>query len=82
MLNPVDCGAMGIQESLIAEINVFITKHGLSESGFGKTVMGDYGFVFDLKSGKRSPQVKTVEKVRAFMSGYGKTRKNSGGRSS
>lgn len=61
---------MTIQDELLSEINAFVRKHGLSESGFGKIAMGDFGFVFDLRKGNRSPQIKTVERARDFMRTY------------
>ena len=57
---------MTIQNELISEIKAFLAKNKLSKSAFGLEVMGDYGFVSDIENG-RSVQLKTVEKVRAFM---------------
>ena len=52
---------------LIAEIEVFRAKNGMSSTAFGTLSLNDPKFVSDLHKG-RTPSLSTMDKVRAFMS--------------
>lgn len=56
--------------SFIDDIAAFITAHELSERRFGELALNDTKFVSDLRNKDRSPSLKTVEKVNAFMLTY------------
>lgn len=49
-----------------SEIESFLAASGLSASQFGKQAVGDPNFVGDLRRG-RSPSLRTVSRVQAFM---------------
>lgn len=49
-----------------AAIDAFLTETGTTATAFGKTVMGDPCFVFDLRKG-RSPTLAVVNKVLAYI---------------
>ncbi|ANW00667.1 hypothetical protein LMTR13_11310 [Bradyrhizobium icense] len=51
---------------LIAEIEVFRGKTGMSSTAFGTLSLNDPKFVSDLHKG-RTPSLSTMDKVRAFM---------------
>jgi hypothetical protein len=53
-------------ESFLSEIDAFLKAKGVSESAFGKAVVGDPNFVSDLRAG-RSPGLKTVGKVADYL---------------
>jgi AMP nucleosidase len=63
---------------LCEKIEAFLVASGMSPTVFGKTVLKDPNFVFDLRAGKRSPSIRTVEKINAFIDGGAKP-KISGG---
>lgn len=54
---------------LLDDIAAFITAHGLSERRFGELALNDKNLVSGLKAG-RSPSLRTVERLRRFMSTY------------
>jgi hypothetical protein len=56
-------------EQLITDIEAFCERHGMAESRFGELAMGDKPFVKQVREG-RSVQMRTAEKVRAFMASY------------
>ncbi len=49
------------------KIDGFLTSSGMSPTVFGREVLNDPNFVFDLRSGKRSPSIRTVEKIYAYI---------------
>ena len=56
-------------DSLLAEIEAFISTHGLSQSQFGRLAVNDEHFVADVRDGRRNwPE--TVARVRLFMATY------------
>jgi len=61
---------------LIHSIEKFLTDSGLSPTVFGRKALNDPNFVFDLRAGKRSPSMRTVEKIHAFIAAYNKPSKS------
>ena len=55
-----------IAPAFLAEIEAYLSRSGTEASSFGKDVLGDPNFVFDLRKG-RSPSTRTMAKVRAAM---------------
>jgi AMP nucleosidase len=49
------------------KIEDFLASSGMTPTVFGRTVLKDPNFVFDLRLGKRSPSIRTVEKIHAFI---------------
>ncbi|MDX2028217.1 MAG: AMP nucleosidase [Alphaproteobacteria bacterium] len=49
------------------KIEQFLETSEMSPTVFGRKVLKDPNFVFDLRSGKRSPSIRTVEKIYAFI---------------
>lgn len=52
---------------LTARIEEFLNATGMSPTVFGRTVLKDPNFVFDLRSGARSPSLRTTEKIYAYI---------------
>jgi hypothetical protein len=52
--------------SLIAEIDAFRGRNGMSATAFGKLSLNDPKFIIDLHRG-RTPSLSTMDKVKAFM---------------
>lgn len=60
------CGTM---DSLLSEIELFMSTHDLSQWQFGQRALGDRHFVKQLRAGRRVwPE--TAQKVREFMATY------------
>jgi hypothetical protein len=57
---------MTLQEQFTAEVQAFLSQHGLDGWRFGKAALGDPNFVADLERG-RCPNLNTIEKVRGYM---------------
>ena len=55
-----------LHPELLAEIEACCAEREIALSDFGKIVLGDPNFVFDLRNG-RDPRTRTVRKVRAFI---------------
>ena len=51
---------------LLREVERFLRRGGVAPTRFGREVVGDPRFVFDLRNG-RDPRPRTVEKVRAYL---------------
>jgi 2,4-dienoyl-CoA reductase-like NADH-dependent reductase (Old Yellow Enzyme family) len=51
---------------LLREVEKFLKSSNFPAARFGREVMGDPRFVFDLRRG-REPRPRTVERVRAFL---------------
>jgi len=51
---------------LLREVEKFLSASKISAARFGRDVMGDPRFVFDLRNG-REPRVETVSRVRAYL---------------
>lgn len=60
-----------LHQQFEAEIDAFLERSGLEPWRFGKVALGDPNFMADLRIRKRSPTLKTIEKVREFIAGYG-----------
>lgn len=58
---------------LLRSIKAFLTEHDLLPSQFGRRVVGDPRFVFDLRKG-RTPRRDTEVRVRAWMQGFAEGR--------
>ena len=63
---------MTSDEKLLSNIEQFLSKNEMSATQFGLAAMNDGKFVFFLREG-RSPSLKTMDRVKAFMSGFVKT---------
>jgi sulfate adenylyltransferase subunit 2 len=55
-----------IAQAFLRDIEAYLAKTQADATTFGKQVLGDPSFVFDLRKG-RSPSTRTMEKVRAAM---------------
>ena len=51
---------------LLREVERFLRQNDTAAASFGREVMGDPRFVFDLRNG-RDPRPSTVARVRAFL---------------
>ncbi|WP_168070997.1 hypothetical protein [Sphingomonas kaistensis] len=51
---------------LLRDVERFLNAGNFSAARFGREVMGDPRFVFDLRRG-REPRPQTVEKVKAYL---------------
>jgi hypothetical protein len=51
---------------LLREVEKFLRSTDVAPTRFGRDVMGDPRFVFDLRNG-REPRERTVERVRNFL---------------
>lgn len=49
-----------------AEIEVYLAETGMDPTNFGKAVLKDPCFVFDIRGG-RSPRASTFHRVRSYM---------------
>lgn len=56
-------------EALLKKIDLFLTKHGISETTFGNRAVSDTNFVSRLRSGGECLP-RTEQKVIAFMKAY------------
>ena len=54
------------QVNLLREVEKFLNRSQTAPTRFGRDVVGDPRFVFDLRRG-REPRQTTVERVRAFL---------------
>ena len=57
---------MQTSSDFLAQIETFLEKHDIAPSTFGKTLMGDPTFVFQLREG-RSPSLETAEKINRII---------------
>lgn len=57
---------MSLRDEFLAEVEAFMFDQKLEPSSFGRQVINDPNFVFDLRSG-RAPNLRTIEKVQDFM---------------
>lgn len=57
---------MFTRETFLKSIETYLTASGMSATGFGRQVLRDPMFVFELRSG-RSPGLDIVERVVGFM---------------
>src|SRR5882672_674318 len=57
---------------LTHNIEKFLASSGMTPTEFGRTVLNDPNFVFDLRAGTRSPSIRTVEKIYAYLDGQTK----------
>ena len=61
---------MTLIEAFLADVEAFLSERGMEASLFGRNALKDPNFVFDLRRG-RCPNLRTIQRVRAFMAGYG-----------
>ena len=54
---------------LLREIEHFLRASNISAARFGREVMGDPRFVFDLRNG-REPRPRTVARIRQFLAAW------------
>lgn len=55
-------------KALNDEIDAFLAETGMSATAFGTECLGDSNFLPDIRGGGRLPSLKTMDRVRAFMS--------------
>ncbi len=60
---------MAKHTSLLSRITAFIERWQMAESRFGRLAVNDGNLVASLRNG-RSPTVRTLERVEAFMETY------------
>ena len=53
---------------LLREVENFLRLTNVAPARFGREVMGDPRFVFDLRNG-REPRPRTIERIRKFLEG-------------
>lgn len=53
---------------LLSEVEKFLRSNKIPAARFGREVMHDPRFVFDLRNG-REPRDRTIHRVRAFLKG-------------
>jgi len=58
-----------IREALLAKVEAFCVKHGMSRHAFGLAAVGDERFVRRLASGK-GVTLTTIERAERFMAEY------------
>lgn len=51
---------------LLREVEKYLNVNEMSPARFGRDVMGDPRFVFDLRNG-REPRARTVRRVRTYL---------------
>lgn len=65
------------QKPILAEIEAFVSQHGMAESTFGREALGDWRLIPELRgdNGRRTRRLwpETEAKVRAFMASYAPT---------
>lgn len=54
-------------EKLLVLIEAYCREASISKSAFGKKVLNNPNFVYDLASGKRNPRAKTCKQVYDFL---------------
>lgn len=63
-----------MQSTLLSEIEAFIETHGMAESTFGRSALGDWRLIDELRGkGDKRPRrlwPETEAKVRCFMATY------------
>jgi homoserine dehydrogenase len=57
---------MSLLETFKSEVEAYLSASAMTPTAFGRQVLGDPNFVFDLRSG-RSPNAATIDKVRTFI---------------
>jgi sulfate adenylyltransferase subunit 2 len=62
-----------LASAFLSEIETYLVRSNTEASSFGKEVLGDPNFIFDLRKG-RSPSTRTMGKVRSAMQPATKTR--------
>lgn len=51
---------------VLREVEKFLVRSNIAATRFGREVMGDPRFVFDLRNG-REPRPQTISRVRAYL---------------
>lgn len=57
---------MSLRDDFLAEVETFLGEFSMDASAFGREALKDPNFVFELR-GDRAPNVRTIERVREFM---------------
>lgn len=57
---------MSLLEEFRVEVEAFLIDRKVEAATFGRDVLKDPNFVFDLRAG-RSPNLRTIERVREYM---------------
>ena len=60
---------MSMRDDILAEIEKFLNRTGMSPTRFGEKTMNDRALVMRLRDG-RDLKLSTAEKLRAFMRNY------------
>lgn len=55
-----------LSAQFLNQIETYLATTGMKPTVFGREVMGDPKFVFDLRKG-RSPSLRTIERVQSWM---------------
>ena len=58
------------QTYLTDMIDTFLLKSGMSPTQLGRNALNDRNFVSDVRSKKRSPNLRTVEKLEKYIFGF------------
>ena len=58
-----------MKEMILAEIDTYCAERGMSPTAFGLAVRNDPGLVHNLRSGKSTITIETVDKIRSFIRG-------------
>ena len=56
-----------MMKEFLKKIDAFLAKHGKTDTWFSEKVMNDKSFVRQIRLKRRSPSVKTLEKVERAM---------------
>lgn len=57
------------KDRFLSEIDIFLSRSGMSASAFGKAAVGDPNFVKDVREG-RHPNLRLVGRVADFIRDY------------
>jgi AMP nucleosidase len=63
-------------DTLKNKIEEYLSTTSMSPTEFGRKVLKDPNFVFDLRNGSRSPSIRTAEKILAYIDAQQKAPKN------
>lgn len=61
---------MTVRDQLIADMDSFLCRHGMSPTKLGLLALNDRAFVSRLRNGEHQPNAKTVDRIRDFMAAY------------
>ena len=69
---------MNLRTDLLSTIEAFLEETGMEPSTFGRTVLSDPNFVFELRAG-RSPNTRTLDRIGAYLSSKEQNKNNGKG---